>query len=280
MNATNGANGMVDLWDDHIRYQINGNQIDVTTTTYAPVQTGAAAFPPATSGLNPTVTTSVMTEDPCKATMAIYNPANPMSCIDQVKQNVANWYQYARKRQYVAKAGISAVVDQVASFRYGLDTINQTSGFVQVPTGLGSYAAHNDSVLDTLYSFAWPAQGTPLRQGLQRAGDYFDKDGANNLGRTNPIEYSCQKNFSVLLTDGYWNGNSPGLGDIDSDGVNNTVADVARNYYDHDLDTSMANDVEPDDFDPETYQHLVTYTLAFGVEGQLVDVPTRPSPIR
>ena len=266
--VANTTNGIIDLWDSHSRFEIDGNKIKVTTTTYAPNSTG----------LNPTTSTSTLSGSDCHPELA----SNTETCrsIAQVKQNVANWYQYARKRQFVAKGGISAVINKVPSFRYGLDTINQSSSFIEVPGGLGNYSAHNDDLLDELFSFAWPTSGTPLRQGLQRAGDYFDNDGANNLGLTNPIEYSCQKNFSVLITDGYWNGDSPNVGNVDGDtdaaggAISDTVADVARLYYNHDLDTDMANDVEPDKFDSATYQHLATYTLAFGVEGKLVDTDT------
>lgn len=265
VNATSTPNKVVDLWDAHVRYQINSSNIKVRTTTYTP----------SAGGLNPSSTTKTLSGSGCFTELG----GNGVSCrtIAQVRQNVANWYQYARKRQFVAKAGISAVMDFAPGFRYGLDTINQTSSFVEVPTGLGNFAPHNDSLLDELFGFSWPARGTPLRSGLKRAGNYF----ADNLsGKTDPIEYSCQKNFTILMTDGYWNGSNPGIGDRDGDSVDDSVADVARYYYDHDLDTGMANDVEPDQFDPATYQHMVTFTLAFGVEGQLVDgndaAPTPP----
>ncbi|MGB5259333.1 MAG: PilC/PilY family type IV pilus protein [Gammaproteobacteria bacterium] len=265
VDYTMGANGEIDLWDTHITFEIDGNDVNVTVISYAPDATG----------LNPSTTSTTLTGPGCFTELA----SNSASCrtIAELKQNVANWYQYARKRQYVAKAGISRVITQVPGFRYGLDTINQGSNFIEVPAGLGNYATHNDSLLDELFSFPWPAQSTPLRQGLQRAGDYFDSQNGNNLGLTDPIEYSCQKNFTVLLTDGYWNGNSPGVGNVDGDGVSNTVADVARLYYNSDL-SAFTNNVPPDAFDPKVDQHMVTFTLAFGVEGQLVDTDPPGTP--
>ena len=265
VNFTAGANGEIDLWDTHITFEIDGSDIDVTITSYAPDS----------SGLNPSATSYTLAGAGCFTEFA----NNTASCrtIAEVKQNVANWYQYSRKRQFVAKAGVSAVISQVPGFRYGMDTLNSTANFVEVPTGLGNYATHNDSLLDELYSFAWPAQGTYLRQGLKRAGDYFDSVSGNNLGYTDPIEYSCQKNFTVLLTDGYWNQTSPGVGNVDGDAVSNTVADVARRYYANDL-SAMTDNVPADAFDPEVYQHMVTYTLAFGVEGALVDTDPAGTP--
>jgi type IV pilus assembly protein PilY1 len=271
-NATSTGNGEVDLWDTHITYEIDGTDIDITVTSYAPD----------TTGLHPSTVSTTLTGSGCHPELA----SSTASCrtIDEVKQNAANWYQYARKRQYVAKAGLSAVVSQVPGFRYGLDTINQTANFIEVPTGLGNYSTHNDSLLDELFGFTWPAQGTPLRTGLKRVGDYYSNTLSGHTGTipttgnptpANPsaIEYSCQKNFTVLMTDGYWStgsSNNPGVGNVDNDSHSNTVADVARKYYITDLST-LANDVPPDTFDPKVEQHMVTYTLAFGVEGLLVD---------
>jgi type IV pilus assembly protein PilY1 len=49
-----------------------------------------------------------------------------------------------------------------------------------------------------------PTGGTPLRQALSRAGLIY----AHMLkGASDPVEESCQQNFTILSTDGYWNGN-------------------------------------------------------------------------
>ena len=64
---------------------------------------------------------------------------------------------------------------------------------------------------------------------------------------------------------------------MDGDAVSNTVADVARRYYENDL-SAMTDNVPADAFDPEVYQHMVTYTLAFGVEGALVDTDPPGTP--
>src|SRR5690606_20235777 len=46
--------------------------------------------------------------------------------------------------------------------------------------------------------------GTPLRPALSRAGQYYAKKIA---GQTyDPVQYSCQRNYVLLSTDGYWNG--------------------------------------------------------------------------
>ncbi|MDZ7748184.1 MAG: hypothetical protein U5K43_04495 [Halofilum sp. (in: g-proteobacteria)] len=69
---------------------------------------------------------------------------------------------------------------------------------------------------------------------------------AGNLsGQTDPIKYECQQNFTVLLSDGYYSGDSPSVGDQDGDGTAEELADVARKYYTEDLDTDMDDDVPP-----------------------------------
>ena len=178
-----------------------------------------------------------------------------------------------------AKSAIGNVISTNPENRYGLNFINNnsfsynggTSNFVEVPTGTSGFSSHNTQLLDGLYSLDWPANGTPLRGGLERVGQYFDN---NSLGYSNdPIQYECQQNFSVLLTDGYWNGNDPNtaIGNADADGYSISVADIAKYYYAKDL-SSKTDDVPDNTFDSATYQHLVTYTVAFGVSGLLSDI--------
>lgn len=98
---------------------------------------------------------------------------------------------------------------------------------------------------------AAPSGSTPLRTALSTAGRYFGKRFATT-SRPDPMEYSCQKNFTILSTDGFWNeGSDPtqldgssAIGDQDSGldrpmkdgtGTGNTLADVAAYYFNTDL---------------------------------------------
>ncbi len=247
-NVTNVPNGEVDLWDSHIKYTVNAADVTVETFNYAPDATG----------LHPTsntITISGTQTDAYGRTAA------------QIRQNVANWYSYARRRAFVAKGAVAAVMSNNPGFRYGINTINNQLNFVEVPAaGVTNYTAHNKNLLANLFSLNWPPFGTPLRDGLDRVGRYYD----NTDGRVDPIINSCQKNFSVLFTDGFWNGGNPGVGNTDGDGHTNTLADVARRYYLNDL-SPLPNELIPDLFDPATYQHMVTFTVAFGVAGNLID---------
>ncbi len=258
VNVNTTPNELVDLWDAHTTYAVSGTDIIETTVLYAPDS----------SGLNPVLgapVTYAAADTLCHGGGSICRTAA------EELQNIANWYQYARKRSFITKGALATVINNHPEFRYGMSVINNYSSmFVEVPPAAADYSAHNEGLLGALFEMDWPDSGTPLRQGLERVGDYFD----NADGRTDPIIDSCQKNFSVLFTDGYWNQSDPAaaIGDADGDAVSLTLADVAKHYYDKDL-SAFPNNVAPDPShrDLATHQHLVTFGVAFGVEGNLSD---------
>ncbi len=249
LNVTSSGNGEIDLWDSHTRYTVQTSNIKVEKISYLPDS----------GGLNPVVTETSYISD--------------AEQVNAIKQNVANWYTYYRRRSFVTKAAVAEVVSTRPDFRYGASVINEYwDFFIEVPPASATeFTTHNDNLLSALFSFDWPPLGTPLRKGLQRVGKYFD----NTDGRTDPIlpeslGGSCQKNFAILMTDGYWNGDRPYLGDRDGDGISDTLADVAKYYYDKDL-SPLPDKVKEDSFDTATHQHMVTYGVAFGVTGNLTD---------
>ncbi|WP_075187608.1 pilus assembly protein [Teredinibacter haidensis] len=262
INRTVGANGWVDLWDNYYAYTVKSSSVeweeiewsvDATTGVLTPSVVDSGSFSGADSdpNISPALTTA------------------------QIQQNIADWYSYARRRAFVAKGAVGAVISGSPSFRFGQTVINQSyTLFNEVPpASVSKYSGYNQALLNDLYSYNWPSHGTPLRKGLETAGEYI----AGNLsGKTDPIIESCQQNFAVLFTDGYWNGGAPSstISDRDSDGRSITVADVAKYYYDHDLVSTMPNNVVPNIADPEEYQHLVTFPVAFGVKGELADTDT------
>jgi type IV pilus assembly protein PilY1 len=104
----------------------------------------------------------------------------------------------------------------------------------------------------------------------------------------------CQQNFAVVFSDGFWNGGDPSVGDQDSDDAgnafdggtfadtfggflataqSNTLADVAMRYLKEDLSSSLANNSNVVDARDNTqtipHQHMTTYTVAFGIDGEL-----------
>jgi type IV pilus assembly protein PilY1 len=192
---------------------------------------------------------------------------------------------------------------------------------------------------------------TPLVAGLDNVGLYFmnkmsgsslfgytpinDTDGAYGHSPILSADYggSCQQNFAIVMSDGYWNNNylseiggvtdltntdiddenSPYDGQSYGDSAKLTLADVAMHYYETDLlpeiteqvtdeegnttdvttnlladmvaptdiyvaalDATECADVaaadaskHPNCFDTNPAQHLVTYTVAFGITGNI-----------
>jgi len=108
---------------------------------------------------------------------------------------------------------------------------------------------------------------------------------------------ACQQAFAIVITDAHWNGSEPLNTSIENedgdngvpyaDGYSDTLADVAMYYYENDLSSSLGDEVPTNVKDGADYQHMVTYTVAFGVSGTLIPAaydlengpyPTWPDP--
>ncbi|MGH8729017.1 MAG: hypothetical protein ACREV9_12900, partial [Burkholderiales bacterium] len=144
-------------------------------------------------------------------------------------QNFANWWTYYRSRILMTKTALGNVfgnVDPVTSpaippkFRVGFSTINDNDGNVGNADGdnfinIGDFDSAKKSAFYTeLYSID-PGGGTPLQKALERAGNYYRNGSMGYSGgpaSVDPIQYSCQQNFSILSTDGYWNSNTGSSG--------------------------------------------------------------------
>jgi Tfp pilus tip-associated adhesin PilY1 len=125
------------------------------------------------------------------------------------RQNFANWYSYYSNRMRTMKAAAGrAFVGMTDSKRIGFLTINPNSPVsAKKYTAVGSFdTAHKAEWFNLLYSQTTNGS-TPLREALSRAGRYFaNKTNGINTGMSDdPVQYSCQQNFSILTTDGYWN---------------------------------------------------------------------------
>jgi hypothetical protein len=140
-----------------------------------------------------------------------------------------------------------------------------------------------DTLLNQVYSMN-SSDGTPLRLALKEVGMYY----AGDSGKLGPSPYAskeegggCQKAYAIVMTDGFWNGNTPSVGNVDgessaysgmapySDSYSNTLADVAMKYYKEDLSTELSNIAPTNSCDSATHQHMNTYTVSFGVTGTL-----------
>jgi type IV pilus assembly protein PilY1 len=252
-NVTTGPNGRVDLFDNHIRVRVTNSGFSCQMITTQP-----------NGSFDVRLNRSTITGPACN------NAVGNMS-LNALKQNIANWYQYSRKRQFIAKSAVIDVLDTSSGFRYGISLLNRSDSlFIEMPEDEDvDLDDHNEDIRDGLLNYRWEPRGTPLRSGLDLAGRYYRGVAG---GRESPITQSCQKNFTLLFTDGFWNGGTPsGIGDSDRDGTSNLLADVANRYYDTDLRPDLEDEVSTDLFDTNNRQHMVTYTIAFGLDTGLVD---------
>lgn len=247
---------------------------------------------------------------------------------DEEMTNFANWYAYARTRMHMMKGAVGRAFSAVSSaYRVGFITIcpggggscgNTTTGTMGINVDPNKYLKIAD--FDTTHRNNWytkvyntdPSNNTPLREALSRVGLIFAGQFGSGLtgglsvaAGDDPIIASCQPNFAILSTDGYWNGgpgrqidNSTLMGNQDntntapyslqSDGVfdggtpvaSNTLADVALHYYKTDLRPAMPATVPTTNKDTNGEQHMVTFTIGLGLDGQLSyrpDYETAPS---
>lgn len=278
VNATSTPNGEIDLWDSHVKFVFSATDVKVYLSNYVPTILSVGEVETLKATLSGSSCYNVLGNTDLVRQVASgalsFTSTNAAGCrtVADAKTNVANWYQYGRRRSFAAKNAIGNIVSRFPNYRYGINVINNTNNFfIEMPaSSVTDFTSQNANLLTSLYKFNWQALGTPLRQGLARAGEYYK----NALsGKTSPIIYACQQNYTILFTDGYWNDNNnviPQIGDNDNDGIAKTLADVARYYYLTDL-SSLANQVIPNAYDPATYQHMVTFTVGFGVSGLLQD---------
>lgn len=137
------------------------------------------------------------------------------------RQNFANWFSYHRTRMLAMKTAVGRAFAQLdARMRVGYSTTSETSvdasrnGFLPVQD---FDATQRRALYGKLYAVV-PSSGTPLRGALAKAGQLY----AGKLLRDaqDPVQYSCQQNYALLSTDGYWNtdGETPAYGPKQVDG--------------------------------------------------------------
>ncbi|MES2973303.1 MAG: PilC/PilY family type IV pilus protein [Pseudomonadota bacterium] len=125
---------------------------------------------------------------------------------DEEMTNFANWYAYYRTRMQSMKSSAGQAFSSLSdNFRVGFTTINDTSGsrFIKIRD-------FNATQKTTWYSKFYETGfngATPLRQALSRSSRVFSGIVPFSSSTTyeDPVQYSCQQNFVLLTTDGYWN---------------------------------------------------------------------------
>lgn len=279
LRIRNGLNG-------GFYYQYTGVESDLnfTFTAAGVLQTGTAFY------------------TQCNSTLGS-NPGNPVfTFVDvnasaaAIQTNYANWFSYYRTRMLAMKSAAGrAFVNVNESFRVGFMTIN-TGNNASLLNIAPFTPANKTAWYNRFYGIPQTGSSTPLRTALNRIGQLYQTGAmANVAGETDPVTHECQKNYTLLSTDGKWNDGSAGVGNRDAtvpalpatvstltvgggwpfpirEGATaapDTLADIAMRYWVTDLRPGLANNVPSDVADPATWQHMTTYTLGFGVKGTL-----------
>jgi len=227
------------------------------------------------------------------------------------QQNVANWFSYYHTRILMAKTGLmNSFIGINPAFRVGFGSINNNNASGVKATGYyttsynGKYIAQvqpfgdGSSGTQKAYFWDWVANihannSTPLRSSLDAVGQYYGSSQpwstmSSDPDPTDTNELACRQAYTILTTDGFWNGSlSGGPGNADgsngttvtgpngqsytytaaapySDSYSNTLADVAMKYWGKDLRPSTNNEVPTSPEDPAFWQHMTTFTLGLG----------------
>lgn len=128
---------------------------------------------------------------------------------DEELQNFANWFAYYRSRMLMMKSASTFAFDALdGKYRVGFDRLSNYGG-TTVQQGVAQFIDNGETANQrtTWWSNltgATTSGSTPLRAELAKLGRYF----AGKLSSTDPMQYSCQQNYTLLVTDGYWNTNS------------------------------------------------------------------------
>jgi len=135
------------------------------------------------------------------------------------EENFANWFTYYRTRMLLMKtAGGRAFNPLNDTYRVGFITIcpdgsscNSDTAVTPVTSNyylkIDAFNATHKANWYTKFYQQEPSSFTPLRQALARVGRHYAgyTDGINSGMPDDPIQFSCQQNFAILTTDGYWN---------------------------------------------------------------------------
>jgi type IV pilus assembly protein PilY1 len=227
------ADGSVSVWTCTISFLVTRCTIVTTvTTTTTSTDTGGFYY----------VCTSLAND----ATCTYHLVANESAAI---QQNFAIWYSYYRSRNLNARAAVGRVFSGLGdgSVRVAWQTLQtqtaksnyytsatgytgQTYGPLGATSKILELANATSCVPSSTGDTCWRSQfmnwvygapasgGTPTRVATQTAGDFYKRDLANyanaldpywNGSTSTPGELTCRKNFNMLVTDGYWNGDSP-----------------------------------------------------------------------
>lgn len=199
------------------------------------------------------------------------------------QQNFANWYSFYRTRNLATVSAATRAFNNLpGTMRLAWQALNSSCDDFSGSSCAGWDSVSRDNRIRALSTshkqnfYKWleklPANGgTPLRLALGRVGEYYKTSSTtdeNNPYAEDPqvtvgTQHSCRANYTIMMTDGIWNGSNASQvsGNVDNtakslpdgtsyspsapfaDGNSNSLADVAFYYWANDLRTNLTNNV-------------------------------------
>jgi type IV pilus assembly protein PilY1 len=198
------------------------------------------------------------------------------------QQNFANWYSFYRTRNLATVSAATRAFNNLpGTMRLAWQALNSSCDDFSGTGCAGWDGTKINNSIRALSSshkqnfFKWleklPANGsTPLRAALGRVGEYYRTSTAvvNSPYAEDPqvtvgTQHSCRANYTIMMTDGIWNGNNASgvSGNVDNtakslpdgtsyspsapfkDDNSDSLADVAFYYWANDLRTDLTNNV-------------------------------------
>lgn len=159
----------------------------------------------------------------------IVKPVGATDAETKLIQAYANWYYYYSTRMNMMKTSMRLAFKELNSdVRVGFDSINRNTHESLLDVSdfdLAQKTAFYERIVG-----AKADNSTPLRAALALSGRYYAK---KLTGQTyDPVQYSCQKHFTLLSTDGYWNNASGYKIDGSTDVGQQDGAGTPNPYYD------------------------------------------------
>ena len=225
------------------------------------------------------------------------------------RTNFANWFSYYRTRILMTKSVIGYAFSALdENYRVGYSSISYsgtdaTTNAISNPflNIVDFNAEQKNQFYKKIYN-TFAGGYTPLRAALSKAGQIYA--GRLITDANDPVQFSCQKNVSILFTDGYWTteGETDRYGPNKIDGITkvgnqdkelaapkgegpnaseNTLADVAAYYFLTDLRTPALNNCRGNknvcennvplskNGSGKNFQNMITHTVGLGAKGTL-----------
>jgi len=198
--------------------------------------------------------------------------------------NFANWYSYYRTRILMMKTATGLAFDTLGTnYRVGLATMNNNSGSDMLNVAQFD-ATQRTSWYNMLYGIT-TGSSTPLRNTLAKVGKYYahklSGNTLNSVTANDPIEYSCQQNFTILATDGFWNGSTTPTKLDNSTHIGQQDGTEPRAMYDGASTTSQTTTVTLTYEQKQTdssYSTTTPWTQTTTSIGGTCSVPANPPP--